>query len=222
MTGQINRGSFLGEHIYELAINKNFKNYVEVGTWNGQGSTKCFVDGLTTRLDGSCLYSVEANIKFFKEAVEYWSPILPSMKHPTTKLHLLYGRLIEVEELVSEEKIMGHPRFHQSPWLQWRNRNIEEYGKCENILNQLPLEIDVLLLDGGQFSTRAEFQKLKDRSKVIILDDTLSFKTDEAREDILAEPDTWAVEVDDRKDRHGTFISCRKECVELLKKQEVG
>ena len=63
--------------------------------------------------------------------------------------------------------------------------------------------------------------ELKDRSKVIILDDTLSFKTEEAREDILAEPDTWAVEVDDRKDRHGTFISCRKECVELLKKQEV-
>lgn len=216
MPGQINRGSFLGEWVYKLSINKNFKNYVEVGTWNGQGSTKCFVDGLTTRLDESALYSLEANIEFYEEATRYWSPLQAVMKHSVPKLHLLYGRLIEPEELVGEGEVRNHARFKQHPWLEWRERNIKEYGQCDNVLDQLPSEIDVLLLDGGQFSTRAEFHKLKDRTKVVLLDDTQSFKTEKARADMLADPETWSVVVDNESDRHGIFIACRKEYRHLL------
>jgi hypothetical protein len=136
MPGQINRGSFLGEWVYKLSINKNFKNYVEVGTWNGQGSTKCFVDGLTTRLDESALYSLEANIEFYEEATRYWSPLQAVMKHSVPKLHLLYGRLIEPEELVGEGEVRNHARFKQHPWLEWRERNIKEYGQCDNVLDR--------------------------------------------------------------------------------------
>ena len=216
MAGQINRGSFLGEWVYNLSINKNFKNYVEVGTWNGEGSTKCFMDGLTTRLDDSALYSLEANIQFYEEATRYWAPTLMVMKFPLPKLHLLYGRIIEAAELVPEQEVRNHERFSQHPWLEWRERNIKEYGQCENILDQLPSEIDVLLLDGGQFSTRSEFHKLKDRTKVVLLDDTQSFKTEKARADMLADPEVWTVIVDSESDRHGIFIACRKEYLDLL------
>ena len=42
MAGQINRGDFFGDQIFNLSSVKQFENFVEVGTWNGQGSTKCF------------------------------------------------------------------------------------------------------------------------------------------------------------------------------------
>tara|TARA_R110000744_G_scaffold33972_12_gene79508 strand:- start:2478 stop:3152 length:675 start_codon:yes stop_codon:yes gene_type:complete len=216
MAGQINRGSFLGECVYKLSVNKEFKNYVEVGTWNGEGSTKCFMDGLMSRFDDSTLYSLEANIQFYEEATRYWAPILMVMKLPSPKLHLLYGRIVEATELVSEEEVREHSRFGQHPWLEWRERNIKEYGQCKSVLDQLPDEIDVLLLDGGQFSTRAEFHKLKDRSKVVLLDDTQSFKTERARLDMLADPETWTVIVDNLLDRHGIFIACRTEYQHLL------
>ena len=41
MAGQINRGTELGEMIYNLAQDTQYKNYVEIGTWNGEGSTQC-------------------------------------------------------------------------------------------------------------------------------------------------------------------------------------
>ena len=138
------------------------------------------------------------------------------MRSPTIKLHLLYGRIIEAEELVSAEEVQKHSRFQQHPWLEWRTRNIKEYGQCENILEQLPKEIDVLLLDGGQFSTRAEFNKLKDRTKIVLLDDTMSFKTEKAREDILADSESWTVVFDEIADRHGVFMACRTEFAHLL------
>ena len=118
MAGQINRGTFFGDQVYSLSLNKNFKNYVEVGTWNGEGSTKCFMDALLQRHDESVLYSLEANIEFYEQARRYWDPYMFTVRSPTPKLHLLYGRIIEAEELVSAEEVQNHARFHQHPWLE--------------------------------------------------------------------------------------------------------
>jgi len=216
MSGQINRGTFFGDQVYNLSLNKNFKNYVEVGTWNGQGSTKCFMDALLQRNDESALYSLEANIEFYNQAQRYWQPLMITVRSIEPKLHLLYGRIIEGHELVPAKEVQAHSRFQQHPWLEWRNRNIKEYGQCENIIGQLPTEIDVLLLDGGQFSTRAEFHKLKDRTKIVLLDDTQSFKTEKARQDMISDPDNWTTIFDNVYDRHGVFMACRNEYTELL------
>ena len=59
--------------------------------------------------------------------------------------------------------------------------------------------------------------KLKDRTKIVLLDDTLSFKTEKAREDILADPDSWTVIFDNVADRHGVFMACRSEFAHLLR-----
>ena len=217
MPGQVNRGSRFGEQVYKYSSIPEFKNYVEVGTWNGEGSTKCFMDALYQRFDDSCLYTVEANIEFYEQAKKYWNPYIMSYRGPHDKIHLLYGRLIEVEDLVSEEEVRSHPIFPQHPWLEWRNRNIKEYGECENITNKLPEEIDVLHLDGGQFSTRGEFDLLKDRTIVVLLDDTNTFMTEKFREEIIQNSDVWSVLVDLPQDRHGFTIACKKEWANLLR-----
>ena len=116
MSGQINRGSFLGEKIYDYSMNSSYKNYVEVGTWNGQGSTKCFMDGILSRNDESCLYTLEANIEFYNQASSYWNPILSTYRFPFPKIKMLYGRIIEKNELLPIEEIKDHKIFNQHPW----------------------------------------------------------------------------------------------------------
>jgi len=216
MVGQVNRGSLFGEKIFEYASNKNFKNFVEVGTWNGEGSTKCFMDAIQSRADNSCLYSLEANIEFFNEASTYWAHLLMAPASAFQKLFLLYGRIIEVEDLISIEEVQKHSIFHQHPWLEWRTRNIKEYNECENVLGNLPSEIDILCLDGGQFSTRAEFAALKDRTKMVMLDDTSTFKTESIRREIVENPEVWTIVEDNTMQRHGFMIGIKKDCVHLL------
>lgn len=216
MAGQVNRGSFFGEQVYKLASNKAFKNYVEIGTWNGEGSTKCFMDAIFQRLDDSCLYSLEANVEFYGQAVKFWEDKLSATRIPYDKLHLLYGRIIEIEDLISEEEVKSHKIFDQHPWLTWRARNIKEYNMCENVIDKLPSEIDVLFLDGGQFSTPAEWQKLKDRTKVVLLDDTNTYKTERIREEILTSLDEWEIVFDKSSDRHGIFMATRHEIKSVL------
>lgn len=210
MPGQINRGDFFGEEIYKYASNPNYTTYVEVGTWNGQGSTKCFMDAIFLRPDESCLYTLEANTGFHSEASAYWQPFLMSSRSPTPKLHMLYGRIIETNELLPISHIQEHKIFNQHPWLEWRERNVSEYEMCDNVINKLPEKIDVLLLDGGQFSTQSEWEKLKDRTKIILLDDTSTFKTEKIREEILDQRDVWDIIYDDVKMRNGILIASRK------------
>jgi hypothetical protein len=56
----------------------------------------------------------------------------------------------------------------------WNEVDIINMKKCNLFLNRpnIPDMFDVLLLDGGEFTTYYEFQILKNRCKVIMLDDT--------------------------------------------------
>jgi hypothetical protein len=216
-SGQINRGSFFGDKVYEMSLIKEFKNFVEVGTWNGEGSTKCFMDGISARNDGASLYSIEANIEFYKHACNFWQSFLNTQDKNSPKLNLIYGRVIsEISDLISVEEIVSHSRFKDSPWLDWRERNSQEYSACENIVHLLPDEIDVLLLDGGQFSTQAEWERLRDRTKVIMLDDTTTFKTEKIRNEIISDKNKWKVVIDYTNDRNGIFIGSRCEYSHLI------
>ena len=215
MSGQINSGDFFGDQIFNLSSVKEFENFVEVGTWNGQGSTKCFMDAILYRNDPSKLYTVEANIEFFEQASKYWQPLVSLNRIPYEKLEMLYGRVIEAEELIPIDEIKNHKIYNKHPWLEWRERNVSEYQMCENITEKLPESIDVLLLDGGQFSTLAEWERLKSRTKVILLDDTTTFKTEKIRNELI-ESDEWVVVFDKLNYRNGIFAACRTEHQHLI------
>jgi len=216
MAGQINRGDFFGDQIFNLSSVEQFENFVEVGTWNGQGSTKCFMDAILYRNDISKLYTVEANIKFYEEAKSYWQPLLSLNRIPYEKIEMLYGRIIEADQLITIDEIKNHKIFNKHPWLEWRERNVSEYQMCENVTKKLPETIDVLLLDGGQFSTLAEWETLKNRTKVILLDDTTTFKTEKIRNELI-ENNNWKVVFDNLNYRNGIFIACRKKYFNLVK-----
>lgn len=164
MSGQINRGSVFGEIIYEYASNVNYKKFLEIGTWNGQGSTKCFIDGLLTRNDDYSFISIETCVNFHQIACYHNSDILSDHRN----IKLLHGRIIDEQDLINSD-IQDYRKV-------WLNDDIENYRSCNNIWNDIRKFYDVVLLDGGEFSTFAEFMKLKDYTNILLLDDTREMK----------------------------------------------
>jgi len=60
--GQITLDSIIGKHLYHYAKSTKYNSYLEIGTWNGLGSTKCFVEGFNNRQDNLyTFYSLECN-----------------------------------------------------------------------------------------------------------------------------------------------------------------
>jgi len=208
MLGQIKRGSSFGDWIYNISLRKDISLIVEIGTWNGQGSTRCVFDALISRHDNCKLYSLEASPEMFREAKKYWDSILIPNKAFANKLELIHGRLIELDDLMTIDSIREE-KDYKKEWDTWLSQDINNISSCPNVLNLLPLEIDFLILDGGEFSTLSEFKILKSRSKIIACDDTVPLKSREIRK-ILMNDDNFICLADDLTDRNGYCIFERK------------
>ena len=169
MSGQINRGSQLGELIFNLVKNKDYKNFLEIGTWNGQGSTKCFIDALLEREDDYSFISIEADINFYNEAKNFHKDNLSS------KIQIIHGNIIDVLDLME-------PNSEEEK--KWLNNDLNNYKNCRNVWEYIHRKFDVVLLDGGEFSTYQEFLKLKELTKVFVLDDTKMTKTRQVLKDL--------------------------------------
>ena len=162
MAGQVNPDSAFGNLIMDIASQSEYTSFLDVGTWNGQGTTRCLYDSVGER-PGVQIYSVESNATMYEEAVSFWTPCPPS-------LHLLYGTLSKGG--MTAEEIRAHPLFNDVEV----HFNIHYEQDCKDLeaapIVDLPPQIDMVILDGGEFCGAADFRQASLLCpKVIALDD---------------------------------------------------
>ena len=204
--GQINMHSKFGKIIHSIAGIKSFNTFFEVGTWNGEGSTACFMNALIRRNDNSKLYSLELMPEMYNKAKQFWS-WLPQSRY-AHQLKLLNGKVIG-KGMMTADKIQSHPAFPKikQHFNLYYQSDVDFFNNAQNVADQLPDIIDVVLLDGGEFCSYAEFEYVRDHlnPKVIILDDTNIIKCSMAREELLSSKH-WHAYYDDLNDRHGAAV----------------
>lgn len=190
MQGQINKDSNLGKIISFLVKRIDVKTIVEIGTWNGLGSTRCILDNLNT--SNQTFYTIESNITMYNQAIsnnKYF--------YNKNNINFLYGRIIELQDLDIVKL-----SFTENQWLDLDRTN---YKNCPFVLDLLPQNIDLLILDGGEFSTFAEFNKLKNRSKIVVLDDC-NCRKNKSNLEYLRSSKNYKKLYEDLNDRNGWSV----------------
>jgi hypothetical protein len=197
MTGQINMDSSFGQAIATIASNPAYKKFCEVGTWNGLGSTRCFYEGIR-RNPGAELISLEGNYEMYKSASTVWKDV-PQVK-------VLYGTLHR--NIMRPSEVISHPlysfiREHYSQYYE------SEKEACLNAPLLTVPKCDVVLLDGGEFSTEGDWKELYHPGlKVVILDDTHVIKTNRIYNE-LKRDFSWRIVYNDVGSRNGCAIFVR-------------
>jgi hypothetical protein len=163
--GQILENSIFGQNIMNIIEKYSPLNIVEIGTWKGLGSTKRVIDSLIKNNLKSNFISIETNPIFYNEA-----KINLQLYEKYVKLFL--GRIVEIEEVIRFCKFV-----HEQVNLNWLMQDLYNMIETPNIFNLLPEKIDFLILDGGEYSTYAEWKKLKDRTTIVAIDDIVETKT---------------------------------------------
>lgn len=197
--GQICNDRF-SELIKQIAKDESNCSFLEIGTWNGLGSTKQFVDVLKHRSDNYIFYSLECN------------------KDKCNDAHNLY--LSEPKVIILNEVLFNHEPnnfdeiFPQcasnATYKEWHRVDIENMKKCNLFLERsdLPEVFDVVLLDGGEFTTYFDYQLIKNRCKYLLLDDINVAKCTKIVEEIKSEPDKWMIIEENKYTRNG-FLVCK-------------
>ena len=214
--GQINMMSEFGKKIHSIACNKHFNSYLEIGTWNGEGSTVCLMNGLMSRNDDSQLFSLELMPEMHAKAEMFWSWI--SKSKYAHQLTLLNGKIIN-EGLMTRQEVESHPAFEKvkKHYELYYKSDLETFEAANNVANKLPKQIDVALLDGGEFCSTAEFNFILENlsPKVFILDDSSIIKCAEAR-DVLLKSDEWVCIYDKPDIRHEAAIFIKRDLEHVI------
>lgn len=212
MAGQVNPGSGLGDKLYELARLPEVEIALEVGTWNGEGSTLCLARGLSET--SGRLYSIELDTEMYLKAVAFYSD-------KDLPVEIINGFTLSPEAFEDYEvyRAGGEATVHEKadPGL-YRRWYAQELDAAKNAPEQLVLNrlvntegrFDLVLLDGGEFTSHSEFEFLEPFiDGYIVLDDTNpvgSIKSAASRTHILASRD-WTVLHDEFNDRFGWLVA---------------
>ena len=161
--GQIRMSSERCELITKTIQEHNCQKIVEIGTWKGMGSTLCILNAITPTSE---FITLESNKTFYDIAKS-------NLISYQDKLKMIYGTIVSVDEVNSFVSNLNLDNERQT----WLKEDLINLGLCPNVLSEILTEIDFLLLDGGEFSTYQEWEKLKSRTKIVALDDIEETKT---------------------------------------------
>lgn len=205
VTGQINLDSALGQYIYNITKLPEIKTIIDIGTWNGLGSTMCVIQGIIdSHKENYRAISIEANYEQFLSAK---SNLVLYEKY----IQLLYGRITNSEDLVSlnDYDDTFFSLYSRQLQEQWYQVDLKQHKTAPNIYNDIMKQmsqIDLLILDGGEYCSYGEFTKLEPIAKYIILDDTRTIKNYKAAK-ILRNSTKYRILCDDIFSRNGYLVA---------------
>lgn len=191
--GHILPGSPFGDLLTKYA--RESETIVEIGTSSGEGSTVCLALGLERPTQR--MWTVELEPDLHAKAVASCFD---------SRITFLLGRICDgMEEF-------QHPRGEAMRGPMGYDYVKDLFLKAQVVLPwQLPSEIGLLLLDGGEYSSSAELDALKSRCEIIALDDTnekLAHKNVRNRNLLIGQG--WETLHEDMSDRNGYGIWRRR------------
>lgn len=189
--GQVAPGTSLGDFLMNVAKDTQYAKYLEIGTWSGMGSTRCFHLGFLERAGPFVFKSLECNKEKCEMAAMHYteypyiqilnSTVVPASAIPSTdELKMMFEGLVE----------------------NWHTVDMENLATCSFLEDR---DFDVVFLDGGEYTTYFEYNELVSKChslRMIICDDTNMNKCKKVREELLASAD-WKIIVDRPDDRNG-------------------
>ncbi len=155
-SGQMSLKNQVGRMLFAICGLDENRTIVEIGTWNGLGSSAIIAQGVASGKQNAQVYGLEI----------FADRVLESKKNLQKYdfFNVIHGRVVDIEELDSSNLLNEE--------IEWFESDLLNMSTAPNVLDLLPQQIDVLLLDGGEFSSYSEYLLLKDRGvKWLILDD---------------------------------------------------
>jgi hypothetical protein len=188
--GQINPRDEVGRWIKLISSLENVKSIVEVGTWNGKGSSQCIAEGVLERETPNChVIGFEVNPEMFKKAQKNLSKF--------DFFEVVFGSVVTGAEL-DQSNLSDRES-------EWFNQDFEWIRDAPLVTNNVPEAIDLLILDGGEFSTYAEFKLFEKKlTGWLVLDDTRTRKCSKILEELKLNSDYLIVHIS--QERNGTAI----------------
>jgi len=209
MKNEINLNEEFGYEIYQTILKYELKKNLEIGSWDGEGSTECFVKSMNLLSGDKFLACVEIN----KDKITALGNRYNNIDFVTP----IYGSSIDYNSLIYKDfdTIWNSPynKINKNLYPKdlvktWFDNDIELLKKVKkSAISVYDTYLwDSVLIDGGEFTGYSEYKLLKDKTKVFFLDDVHNaFKCYEIYEE-LKNNSSWELLKENPNIRNGYAI----------------
>jgi len=194
-SGQVKASHVIGQWILHLVSLESVKVIVEVGSWNGRGSSLLIcraIERFSASLDKK-VYGVEANSLQYTKARRF----LQSFPY----YELLFGSIVGADQL-DTDNLLGNE-------VEWLRQDVSDLQSCPMVFHMLPTKIDLLILDGGEFSSYSEFQALRNSCRGWIILDDIGLRKNKMVFQNLLEDSSFTL-IDSSSERNGIAVFKKK------------
>jgi hypothetical protein len=210
---EITKNDPFGAAMRRIILNFEIYDVLEIGAFNGDGSTIVIADALNKKMETGKNVSLTS--------LEYD----PSRFANLQKNSAHYSFVKPVNASSISKNSFSAWDFEKDVWnspfngLSYSKEKVRHWHASDIVLMK---EIhsgyleherrpwDAVLIDGGEFAGYDEFLLVKDRAACLFLDDAFqAFKTNRVRQTLLKMPD-WRLVWADQKIRHGAAIFVKK------------
>ena len=164
--GQIHKDTPLGKALIQLIVSDlTITKVIDVGCWNGMGTTLCVMEAMKARKKSLSCLAIESNKMYWEKAVKNWQ----FKVHPN-QLQIVYGRFGST--VMSRQEIEKHPLFPKvkDHYTLWYDQDVKDYAMCSQVF--VKHNVDLVILDGGEFCGKGDLEEaLKLNPRYIVLDD---------------------------------------------------
>jgi hypothetical protein len=158
--GQVHSKTELGAWITFVSSLRDVQTIVDIGTWSGAGTTLRAAKGVQKKRPEARRDSRVVGFEIDRGMAARARRRLKGFDF----VNVVYGSIVKPEDL---DKNSLSTEEHE-----WLKTDLEKMALAPYVLGHVPDRIDLLILDGGEFSSQAEYFALRDRVfGWIILDD---------------------------------------------------
>lgn len=209
---EIHLNEEFGINIYQTILKYELRQNLEIGSWDGTGSTRCFVEAMN-QLGGDlflgCLEILPERIETLKNIYEDFDFV-----HPINNSSINYTELIHKSfDDIWNSTYNKIPKnlYDYELVKSWYDRDVELLKSIEQgSISNLNKKWDSVLIDGGEFVGYSEYSLLKENTKVFFLDDVHNaFKCYEVYYE-LKSSDDWELLFDLPNVRNGAAAFIKK------------
>lgn len=212
MNTEIHLNEPFGYDIYQTVIKYSLSNNLEIGSWDGEGSTRCFVEAMKMLSDPKTLHCIEIVKDKFDILQDRYSSYDFVKCHNCSSISyddLVYTKFEDVWNSEFNNIRIGN-LYPKSLVQQWFDRDIDTIKNSKSFDYSQHEHFDGVLIDGSEFTGYSEFKLLKDKTKVFFLDDVHSvFKCFQVYKE-LSEDDNWKLLSENPHNRNGYAIFIRQ------------
>lgn len=206
--GEISLQDPFGKAIVSVIAEFDFRHNLEIGAWDGSGSTQCLIKGMRLLKKPKklyCLESIDDRYKLLVNNVESHDFVEPvNMSSIAMSDWLVKDFDADIWNSPYNKIKRSFPKSEVYSWYQ-HNINIITKEK-RGFLKECKENFDAVLIDGGAFTGYSEFILLKDRTKCFFLDDVhRGFKCNQIYHELMSDKN-WILLHDFPDVRNGACI----------------